>query len=212
MSQEGALGYAEHGSSYSAILAHYYTGTALGQAPAATIVKVLVGTRVKTLPLESYVRGVVAAEMPASWPLAALEAQAVASRTYAITADAGGSKFDVYSDTRSQMYLGKAAETAATNGAIAATAGQVVTYGGQARDHLLLRELRAVTPKTSSTRSPAPPRSRGWWGWPTPTTRAPSISWTVSMSFAAAGQRLSGLVKGAFAGSKCSSAGSPRGS
>src|SRR5271154_1169815 len=130
MSQEGALGYAQHGWSYSEILAHYYTGTALGQAPAATMVKVLIGNRVKTLPLESYVRGVVAAEMPASWPLAALEAQAVASRTYAITADAGGSRFDVYSDTRSQVYLGKAAETAATNGAIAATAGQIVTYGG----------------------------------------------------------------------------------
>ena len=34
MSQDGALGYAEHGWSDAAILAHYYTGTALGQAPA----------------------------------------------------------------------------------------------------------------------------------------------------------------------------------
>ena len=176
MSQEGALGYAEHGYSYNAILAHYYTGTALGQAPAGTMVKVLIGSRVKTLPLETYVRGVVAAEMPASWPLAALEAQAVASRTYAITAHAGGSKFDVYSDTRSQVYLGKAAETAATNGAIAATAGQVVTYGGQPVDHLLTSRAPAGTPKTCRTPSPAPPPSPGWWGWPIPTTRAPSIT------------------------------------
>ena len=44
MSQEGALGYAEHGASYEQILAHYYTGTALGQAPAGRMVKVLVGT------------------------------------------------------------------------------------------------------------------------------------------------------------------------
>ena len=36
MSQEGALGYAEHGFSYQQILAHYYTGTALGTAPANT--------------------------------------------------------------------------------------------------------------------------------------------------------------------------------
>ena len=131
MSQEGALGYAEHGASYSEILAHYYTGTALGQAPAGAKVRVLVGSRVKTLPLESYVRGVVSAEMPASWPLAALEAQAVASRTYALTAHAGGSRFDVYSDTRSQVYRGAAAETASTNAAVAATAGQIVTYAGK---------------------------------------------------------------------------------
>jgi stage II sporulation protein D len=83
------------------------------------------------VPLERYVRGVVSAEMPSGWPLAALEAQAVASRTYALTADAGGSRFDVYSDTRSQMYLGVAAETAQTNAAVAATAGQIVLYDGK---------------------------------------------------------------------------------
>ncbi len=55
---------------------------------------------------------------------------------------AGGSRFDVYSDTRSQMYLGVAAETAATNAAVAATAGQIVTYAGKPVDHVLLRELR----------------------------------------------------------------------
>ncbi len=85
------------------------------------------------MPLERYVRGVVAAEMPSSWPLAALEAQAIASRTYALTDHAGGSRFDVYSDTRSQVYLGHAAETAATNAAVAATAGQIVDLRGPAR-------------------------------------------------------------------------------
>jgi len=114
MSQDGALGYAQHGSSYQAILAHYYTGTAIGQAPAGTNVRVLIGSKVQTVALETYVRGVVSAEVPASWPLAALEAQAVASRTYALTAHAGGSKFDVYADTRSQVYRGVAAETPAT--------------------------------------------------------------------------------------------------
>ncbi len=78
--------------SYSSILAHYYTGTALGAAPAGAKVRVLIGSTVKTLPLETYVRGVISAEMPASWPAAALEAQAVAVRTYALTAHAGGSQ------------------------------------------------------------------------------------------------------------------------
>src|ERR1700691_4997427 len=39
MSQDGALGYARHGYGYEAILAHYYTGTAIGQAPANAIVR-----------------------------------------------------------------------------------------------------------------------------------------------------------------------------
>jgi len=109
MSQEGALGYAEHGYSFQQILAHYYGAIALGQAPARSYVRVLVGSKVQRVPLERYVRGVVSAEMPSSWPLAALEAQAVASRTYALTAHAGGSRFDVYSDTRSEVYRGIAA-------------------------------------------------------------------------------------------------------
>src|SRR3954452_7518215 len=41
MSQYGALGYAQHGAAYQDILAHYYTGTQLGQAPAGKVVRVL---------------------------------------------------------------------------------------------------------------------------------------------------------------------------
>src|SRR5665811_2427410 len=65
MSQEGALGRAEHGWPYSAILSHYYTHTALGQAPTGAKVRVLIGTSIRALPLETYVRGVISAEMPA---------------------------------------------------------------------------------------------------------------------------------------------------
>ena len=131
MSQDGALGYARHGLAYQQILAHYYTGTTLGTVSPKTVVKVLVGSKVKRIAIERYVRGVVAAEMPSSWPAAALQAQAVASRTYALTAHAGGSRFDVYADTRSQVFRGAAAETPATNAAVAATAGQIVLYGGR---------------------------------------------------------------------------------
>ena len=199
MSQEGALGYAEHGFSYGAILAHYYTGTALGQAPAGTKVKVLVGNKVKTLPLESYVRGVVAAEMPASWPLAALEAQAVASRTYAITADAGGARFDVYSDTRSQMYLGRSAETAATNGAIAATAGQIVTYAGKPAITYYYASSGGHTEDVQDAFPGAAPQP--WLvGVADPYDQGPEHNWRESLSFAAASRRLSGLVKGSFEG------------
>jgi stage II sporulation protein D len=85
---------------------------------------------VNAVGLDDYVRGVIAAEMPASWPAAALESQAVAARTYAITSNVGGPGYQLYPDTRSQMYGGVAAETTATDAAVAATSGQIVTYHG----------------------------------------------------------------------------------
>jgi stage II sporulation protein D len=199
MSQDGALGYAEHGYTYQAILAHYYTGTALGQAPPNTNVRVLVGTKVKKVPLERYVRGVVAAEMPSGWPLAALEAQAVASRTYALTAHAGGSRFDVYSDTRSQVYRGVAAETAQTNTAIAATAGQIVTYAGKPAITYFFASSGGMTESIQNSFLGSAPEP-----WLVGVADlydggAPS-AWKLSLSFAAAGDRLKGLVEGAFRG------------
>lgn len=83
---------------------------------------------INSVGLDNYVRGVVAAEMPASWPAQALDAQAIAARTYAITAGSVAADFDVYDDTRSQMYEGVNAETATSNAAVAATSGQVVEY------------------------------------------------------------------------------------
>jgi stage II sporulation protein D len=198
MSQDGALGYAQHGWSDSEILAHYYTGTALGQAPANFIVKVLVGSKVQSVPLERYVRGVVSAEMPSSWPLAALEAQAIASRTYALTADAGGSKFDVYADTRSQMYLGVAAETASTNAAVTATAGQIVTYDGQPAITYFFASSGGMTEDNENSFLGSTPEP---WLQAVPDAYETSASsWKLSISFASAAARLSGLVKGSFRG------------
>jgi stage II sporulation protein D len=81
--------------------------------------------------LEDYVRGVVAGEMPASWPAAALQAQATAARTYALATTKDGDGFDQYADTRSQMYPGVSGETPTTDAAVAATAGEVVAYQGK---------------------------------------------------------------------------------
>jgi SpoIID/LytB domain protein len=210
MSQDGALGYARHGWSDSAILAHYYTGTTLGQAPPKSVVRVLVGARVARIPLERYVRGVVSAEMPASWPLAALEAQAIASRTYALTAHAGGSRFDVYSDTRSQVYMGVAAETAQTNAAVAATSGQIVLYAGQPATTYFFASSGGMTENIESAFVGSMPQP--WLrGVADPFDSGPSASWALSMSFASAATRLKGLLKGSFRGIEVLSRGaSPR--
>jgi len=198
MSQDGALGYAEHGWSYAQILAHYYSGTALGRAPASAVVKVLEGSKVVAVPLERYVRGVVSAEMPASWPMAALEAQAIASRTYALTAHAGGSRFDVYSDTRSQVYRGAAAETAATNAAVSATAGQVVTYDGQPVTTYYFASSGGMTEDDENSFPGATPEP--WLRGVPDAYEGTSSGWKLRMSFATAGARLRGLVKGSLLG------------
>jgi SpoIID/LytB domain protein len=85
---------------------------------------------VNVVGLEPYVQGVVANEMPHTWAPEALKAQAVATRSYALSHLQSGS-FDLYPDTRSQVYRGVAGEAPETNAAVQATAGQVVLYGGR---------------------------------------------------------------------------------
>lgn len=199
MSQWGADGYAQHGWSYQSILAHYYSGTSLGRVSSKRIVKVLVGGKVKKVPIEAYVRGVVAAEMPPSWPQAALEAQAIASRTFAITSDVGGSRFDVYSDTRSQVYLGKAAETSASNEAVKATAGQVVTYDGKPAITYFFASSGGRTESVQNSFIGSTPEP--WLkGVLDPYDGGPLHHWQVKLSFAQAAKDLSGLFNGSFEG------------
>jgi len=63
---------------------------------------------VNRVDLETYLLGVLGGEMPASWPLEALKAQAVAARTYAVFETSRGRRpaFDLFDDTRSQVYIG----------------------------------------------------------------------------------------------------------
>jgi stage II sporulation protein D len=91
---------------------------------------------VDTVALEQYVKGVVPAEMPSGWSPEALKAQAVAARSYALANLAKGRPFDLYGDTRSQMYGGVAAESPAASAAVDATKGQVVLYAGKVADTL----------------------------------------------------------------------------
>ena len=81
-------------------------------------------------PLESYVRGVVSSEMPHDWPLEAVKAQAVAARSYALAHRRGGT-FDVYNDTRDQVYGGISAQTPTGDQAVLGTKGQVLFYAGK---------------------------------------------------------------------------------
>jgi stage II sporulation protein D len=85
---------------------------------------------INQLPIESYVKGVVANEAPSSWPANALRAQAVVARSYGIATERTG-PFDHYADTRSQVYGGLGSETKATNRAVEDTSREVVEYRGK---------------------------------------------------------------------------------
>jgi SpoIID/LytB domain protein len=92
---------------------------------------------VNRLPVDSYVRGVVTNESPAGWgdvgAQAALEAQAVAARSYALwTVAHGGGKCGGFlcPDTKDQVYNGYDSETANGKAAVTATAGKAVLSAG----------------------------------------------------------------------------------
>jgi stage II sporulation protein D len=80
--------------------------------------------------VEEYLAGVVPVEMPSTWPVAALQAQSIAARSYAVRRlRPGVSYFDVPDDSTSQLYRGAVAEKPTTTAAIAATASTVLTTG-----------------------------------------------------------------------------------
>ena len=70
-------------------------------------VKVLVNGETETMNLEEYVVGVVAGEMPASFEMEALKAQAIASRTYALyrKTTTQSDEYDLTDNTNTQVYL-----------------------------------------------------------------------------------------------------------
>jgi stage II sporulation protein D len=211
LSQCGAQGYAtKAGWTYDRILAWYYPGTTLGQAPVSTV-RVLVadgrssvtiasdvpfraisgdGTKValgpgtatigpglrldaggKTaqlvdpvrfkpgngpltldrayrgdlvvhavgkalqavneVPLEQYLYGVLPGEMDPGWASEALKAQAVAARSYALANLRPKGAYDLYADSRSQVYGGVGVENPTTSAAVDATAGRIVLAAGK---------------------------------------------------------------------------------
>jgi len=89
---------------------------------------------VNVVGLEPYLWSVVTSEMPDRWPAEALQAQAVVARTYALGHRQSGGDFDLYPDTRSQVYGGVPAESGPARDAVNATAGEVVLYRGGLAD------------------------------------------------------------------------------
>ena len=105
-------------------LAHPWRGDLIVSSTGSSI------SVVNSVPIEAYVRGVVSNEMPRDWPLEAVKAQAVAARSYALS-HRHGADFDVFADTRDQVYGGIATETPVGNRAVAETRREVLMYAGK---------------------------------------------------------------------------------
>ena len=85
------------------------------------------GVRVRNhVDIEDYLRGM--AEVPGTWPAAAVQAQTVAARTYALRAMAGAG--EICDSESCQVYAGVAKESGGQDAAVAATRGWVLTHGG----------------------------------------------------------------------------------
>jgi stage II sporulation protein D len=154
---------------------------------------------VNALDLESYIRGVVPAEIPATWPAEALKAQALAARTYALATRKPVTGFDQYADTRSQVYRGTSAEKPTSDAAIAATAGEVVTYQGNPVVTYFFSTSggRTENVENSFIGSPAQPWLRSVedpYDDVSPRHRWGPYRWSAST----VGRKLGSLVKGSF--------------
>ena len=124
--------------------------------------------------------------------------QAIAARTYAITTTVDGDGYDLYDDTRSQMYGGVGAETAPSNAAVAATAGEIVTYQGRPAVTYFFASSGG---HTESIQNVWPGAAADPWlqGVPDPYDDAadnPYDPWTVTLSIASATSKLGSLVHG----------------
>ncbi|MCL2588786.1 MAG: SpoIID/LytB domain-containing protein, partial [Oscillospiraceae bacterium] len=94
-------------------------------------------TVVNYIDVEDYLKGVVPYEMPASWPLDALKAQAVTARTFAVAnfGRFGSHGFDLTNTTVTQVYRGMGGSANAnTNRAVTETRGQVILHNGSPID------------------------------------------------------------------------------
>ncbi|HWH19346.1 MAG TPA: SpoIID/LytB domain-containing protein [Solirubrobacterales bacterium] len=151
---------------------------------------------VNALSVDNYVKGVIPNESPPSWPMAELKAQAVASRSFALTAGVEGDGYDLYSDTRSQVYKGLESEYTTSDEAEEQTAGQVLMYEGNIAETLFSACSGGKTESMENVFGTAVPYLVGV---PDPyDSLCPLHEWTLTLSGPEMTQKLSGLLDGAL--------------
>jgi stage II sporulation protein D len=92
------------------------------------------GNIVNLVSVDDYLYSVVSREMPALWPVAALQLQAICSRTFALRRIDARKPYDVVPSELAQLYEGVGAETPQGRAAVDATTGLVLLYGTRYAD------------------------------------------------------------------------------
>jgi stage II sporulation protein D len=131
--------------------------------------------------VEDYLLSVVPSEMPSTWPLEALKAQAIAARSYAVAnvGKHGKDGYDLKATIDDQVYSGVSTESDNSNVAVAETSGLVLKHEG-----------KAITAFFHSTSGGSTEFSENVWSKPLPYLRSvpdyddasPHFSWTKKIS------------------------------
>jgi stage II sporulation protein D len=152
---------------------------------------------VNALAVDQYVKGVIPNESPPSWPMAELKAQAVISRSFALTGGVGGDGFDLYSDTRSQVYKGLESEYTTSDEAEEQTANQVLMYEGKVAETLFSACSGGKTESMQNVFGVAIPYLVGV---PDPYDElCPLHEWTLKLTGPEISEKLAGLLDGKLA-------------
>lgn len=134
---------------------------------------------VNTLELEDYMKGI--AEVPEGWPAEAQKAQMVAARTYAVRklSAPGADIFDLYDDTRDQVYYGYDYESSRPGLSAAAdgTRGMIIKYNGQPISAYYFSDSGGYTENVEDIWSQTIPYLRA-----VPDPYAKPIEWTATLT------------------------------
>lgn len=142
------------------------------------------------LDVEDYLRGM-GEVRDSAWPAASLQTQAVAARSYAVHAARYAPRdpdFDLYSDDRSQIYLGASAEYAAMDRAVRATSSRVLRYDGMVANTVYSTNGGGIT--ATATEGFGPSRLSYPYLAPVRYPTADPDLWTVRLTLVDAARRL----------------------
>ncbi|MGB6713139.1 MAG: SpoIID/LytB domain-containing protein [Candidatus Cybelea sp.] len=148
------------------------------------------GQIVNFVDLEAYLYSVVPLEMPPSWPPAALQTQTICARTYVLQRSDPRRAYDLVPSEMNQVYRGISSETPAAIAAVDATAGRVLSFGGNF----------AQVAYSSCCGGHTESSSEAWGSIPIPylqgvvctsCSQSPHYRWTTTLSLDVVAQRLS---------------------
>ncbi len=157
-----------------------------GRAYRGTFTRLDDGQVVNIVDLEEYLWSVVPAEMSATWPAAALQAQAICARTYVLQRSDPRRAYDLVPSELDQVYRGVQGEGAGTTAAVNATTGRVLRFSG----------VFAHVAFSSCCGGRTEAASDAWGSLPIPylagvdcttCTASPNYRWSTSLTFAAIG-------------------------